>query len=405
MTGTKMPVIVLDISRTVSRLSNANPTGIDRVELAYINHFLTYTGRVVFLARFRKQSVFLDRNGMQTFLNMMSGEAAWGDLDFIGRLSRNKKAAHVESNLRRLALSWPSLKTGMTKVGVSDGVYLNVGHGKLMPKLWDKLKGFSGKKICMVHDVIPLDFPEYCSEKTRLRFKVEFSAMAANSNYLIWNSQHTSDRANVWLRDLNVDPPLSAVVPLGVDIPNAREHNPTNPPYFVAIGTIEPRKNHALLLDIWEDLYDEYGNDAPKLHIVGGRGWMNDAVFHRLDSAPYMETVVVEHGYLPEQELSDLLANASGLLFPSVAEGFGFPLIDAIARNVPVVCSDIPAFKEFGKNYPIYADPHDKQSWVDAIDRLSTGGGQTEFKKRAKPEINTWEKHFSQLSSILSDLS
>ena len=405
MTGAKMPAVILDISRTVSRLSNANPTGIDRVELAYIKHFLNWPAEVNFLARFRKQSVFLDRNGMQKIQDMMTGKRVWGDLDLIGRLSRKQRAAKIESSVRRLAISWPFLQYGISKLGISNGVYLNVGHGKLMPKLWGQLKGFSGKKVCMVHDVIPLDFPEYCTEKTRRRFEQEFSAMTANADHLIWNSSYTKDRAEMWLQNSGTTQSSSTVIPLGVDLPAVREHTPTPPPYFVTIGTIEPRKNHALLLDIWQDFYNQNPENSPTLHIVGGRGWLNQDVFERLDTSPFVGKTVIEHGYLSDEELTRLLKNSSGLLFPSFTEGFGFPLLDAIASGIPVICSDIPAFKEFGKDYPIYADAHDKQTWVEAIGILSTSDGQNLFNKRTIPEIVTWEAHFSTLSSVLSDLS
>lgn len=405
MTGTHLPAVILDISRTVSRLSNGNPTGIDRVELAYIRHFLTWPEDIHFLARFRKQSVFLDRIGMETLLEMITGNRAWDGVDFIGSLNRNKRSAKIESNLRRLAKNWPSLKRGASKIGFSGGVYINVGHGKLMPKLWDGLKDIPAKKICMVHDVIPLDFPEYCSEKTRLRFETEFLALCENVDHLIWNSFHTKGRAETWLTKWNANQPPSSVFPLGIDVPKRDEHTPVDPPYFVIVGTIEPRKNHALLLDIWQGFFDQHTENSPKLHIVGGRGWLNADVFQRLDTSSLVGNTVIEHGYLSDECLFDLMNGASGLLFPSFAEGFGFPLIDAIAAGTPIICSDIPAFKELGKNYPIYADPRDRQSWIDAIRFLSTTEGQSAFKKRVKPDIIAWETHFSQLSSVLSSIS
>lgn len=405
MSNIRSVEIVLDVSRTVSRRPNSKATGIDRVETAYIEYFLEWPSPVYFLARFKKQSALFDRDGMKQILEMMAGNCEWMSADFIGRFSKREISGRIDSSLRALSITWPFLKSGIKKLGIKNGVYLNVGHGKAHPKLWSKLNGLPLKKIYMVHDVIPLDFPDFCTDLTSARYNQEFRAICSNVDYLIWNSEYTKFRSLHWLEKFNIPAPDSKTLLLGADKAAPVTRTKPDPPNFVTIGTIEPRKNHALLLDVWKELAGNSQPTMPTLHIIGRRGWMNEDVFRRLDSIRNTPSNIIEHGYISDQEISDLLRNTNGLLFPSFSEGFGFPLVDAMSADVPVVCSDIPAFKEIGNKYPIYVDPTDTPNWIAAIEELCTERGHIEFKKREKPSIITWESHFSKLSSILSSIS
>jgi glycosyltransferase involved in cell wall biosynthesis len=151
----------------------------------------------------------------------------------------------------------------------------------------------------------------------------------------------------------------------------------------VALGTIEPRKNHALLLDAWEGM----GPQAPWLVICGARGWRNAATFARLDRHPPR---VREAAGLTDGAVAALLQGARALLFPSLAEGYGLPLVEAAALGTPVVCSDLPICREVAGPGADFLDPRDPEAWAAAVMRLKD---DTSPRKRMVAPL--WEQHFN----------
>jgi glycosyltransferase involved in cell wall biosynthesis len=97
-----------------------------------------------------------------------------------------------------------------------------------------------------------------------------------------------------------------------------------NSPYFLVVSTIEPRKNHALLIEIWRRLI-ERGGSPPKLVLVGRRGWESEQTFRELDFAPDLQQHLVQVPCLPSAHLRLLIRGAVAVLMPSFAEGYGIP--------------------------------------------------------------------------------
>jgi len=157
------------------------------------------------------------------------------------------------------------------------------------------------------------------------------------------------------------------------------------------VGTIEPRKNVELLLDIWEHLVIKYGK--PTLHIVGRRGWERPEVLRRLDALT--GTNVIEHKAMCDRDLRALMSGARALLFPTLNEGFGIPLYEARAMGLPVIASDLPVLREHGAAGTKFVPVNDKDAWCAAIeDSLNP--------KPAGPSpVPTWAEHFAKIEDLL----
>ncbi len=177
-------------------------------------------------------------------------------------------------------------------------------------------------------------------------------------------------------------------------------------PYFLMIGTIEPRKNHLLILNIWRELAAR-GGHVPKLILVGKRGWMNEHILHVLDQASTLYPHVAEVSGLGNASLKKLIVNARAVLMPSHAEGFGLPVVDALSAGTPVIASDIPALREASNGKAIFRHPIDAAGWLTAIQQLSDSANSLAKEARASAaafQATTASEYFAEVKSFLCGL-
>ena len=151
------------------------------------------------------------------------------------------------------------------------------------------------------------------------------------------------------------------VTPNGVDplFFEARAKEGPRAPYLLAVGTLEPRKNLAVLLEALRVLRRD-GRDLA-LFVAGRQAWTHSLPLG--DLAPHVKLL----GTVPDEELAALYAGAACFVMPSLHEGFGLPLAEAMAAGVSAVASDIPALREVGGETVRYADPLDAESFARAI--------------------------------------
>lgn len=359
-------------------------TGVDRVELAYMRAVLGDPVPAFGLIRAPLGYILLDRSGMKALVGALSGPEPGVAPD--AQRSRTWRKAR-RSALGRVP---PALLGRMLRRHVPQGAaYLNVGHSNLTDRVLRSVCAALDARIAVfIHDVIPLDFPEYQRDGTVEPFAKMVDRVAAHADLIIYNSQDTARQTAACMQA----PPDCIVAHLGTDLTEAAPHElppdlDTKPPYFVCVGTIEPRKNHAFLLDVWEEM----GADAPQLIIAGSRGWNNEAVFARLDRLPE-NSPICEVAGLSDGALAALVEGAAGVLFPSHAEGFGLPATDAAARGVPLIVNDLNVFREVLGEIPVYATVSDRYLWINKIKELAGAERTASRQKQFIPP--TWDAHF-----------
>lgn len=173
------------------------------------------------------------------------------------------------------------------------------------------------------------------------------------------------------------------------------------------LGTIEPRKNHWLILHVWRRLVEQMGNDAPKLVIIGRRGWECENVIDMLERCEPLRRVVIEESDCSDIQLNAWLQHARALLFPSFVEGYGMPLVEALGLGVPVIASDLPVFHEIASDFPTYLDPLDGPGWyanILAYMEYDSPERRHRIQKIASFRTPTWSEHFEQVDSFLDSL-
>jgi glycosyltransferase involved in cell wall biosynthesis len=297
--------------------------------------------------------------------------------------------------LRGLAVASGRSGAALRRLLPRGGTYFNVGHANLAALAPLGAAGF--RRVVMVHDTIPLDFPQFARDPARFRRRL--ALVARHADQVVCPSGAAMQDVARWCGNLGRVPPI-LVAPLGVvaaapgTIPDGLGRYRDG---FMAIGTVEPRKNHGLLLDVWEQLSRDTA-DVPPLLIVGSRGWKNADLLRRIDRLDPEGPVRMVSG-LGDGAVSALVAGARAVLMPSLAEGFGLPAVEAAAAGTPVVCAPLPVYREILGDYPVYVDPADLYSWVETIRKLAEQRGRRPT-LAGDLVIPTWENHFNLVSDM-----
>ncbi|WP_237684815.1 glycosyltransferase [Szabonella alba] len=394
---------MLDVTRLMSRLGRGPLTGVDRVEAAWLDYLCKDGAPVFGLARTHAGCLLLDRRGLAGLQRLIAG--AGSDLppaDLLSRLTVRGDAtrARAETALRRLSLArapvlWlPRLLRRHLPAGF---VLLNTGHANLSHRMMRAARrGGAARIAVLIHDTIPLDHPEFTRPDIPPVFARKLAVIAAHADLVIHTAAATRARNEAQLSRLG-PLPAGVTAPLGLNpvLPDRAAPRPIPPsrPYFVTIGTIEPRKNHGFLLDLWDRILAGAQGEVPALLILGARGWSNAPVFRRLDDPGARRGHVFELPGLTDGQVAGLLAGSKGLLFPSHVEGFGLPPLEAAALGVPVVLPHLPIYHETLGDYPIYRETTDVYAWAEAIGML-TQGIPGEVAQRAQAIAPPdWEMH------------
>ena len=211
----------------------------------------------------------------------------------------------------------------------------------------------AGVRATVFHDLIPLRHPEWCTSRTISMHTRKARNAARTCDVVFANSDATAaDLVSL----LGIEPDRIVHAPPGL----AAGLGPIGPaaelggPSILGLGTIEPRKNLARLVEAWRLLDGELG-----LVLAGGEGWG--------DRPDLADPRILRLGYVPDVEIARLYRGASVLVFPSLFEGFGMPVVEAMACGTPVVASAHPSLDEACGDAAVRVDPLDPEAIADGI--------------------------------------
>ena len=386
-----MKSTLLDVSRLLDRrLQRRLPTGIDRVSLEYVRHFGPHSTALVHAAG--------------QWIELSTGDST--------RLFAGLLAEPADSRRFNALIAWLVAKALPRSIGArftSRRLLLNTGHTGLdQPGYAHSLHRSALRPVFFVHDLIPLSYPEYCRPGESTRHRIRMQTVLSTGQGVIVNSQATLDAMQQYAAEHHQPMPPAVVAPLAPpQWPEAGSQPPLPPPYFVMLGTIEPRKNHWLILHVWRQLIAKMGASTPRLLVIGQHGWESENVVDLLERCEALQGFVFERSGCSDAELATCMQHAQALLFPSFAEGYGMPLVEALALGLPVIASDLPAFREVGGPVPEYLDPLDGRRWTDLIVDYALPESPCRRAQVQRLEgfvAPTWPAHFARVEALLDRL-
>ncbi len=244
------------------------------------------------------------------------------------------------------------------------------------------------KKVVMIHDLTPILFPKFHIKKSTIVHQILLKKVLKQADLILTASERTKKDI---LKYSKTNSKIT-IIPLGISHPNKKE-KPTpvkQNPYFLYLGTIEPRKNISLLIDAFLELKKEH-KITHKLILTGKIGWKSKKIIKKAKISPE----IILTNYINEKEKHNLYKNADIFIYPSIYEGFGLPPLEAMSYKIPVITSTGGSLKEIYGNYALQFDPQDKTKLKNhIISILNNPKKQNKLTQKAKTfsQNFSWEK-------------
>lgn len=266
------------------------------------------------------------------------------------------------------------------------------------------------KRITMIHDLTPILFPEFHRWHSQTLQKIFLRGILQRADLVISNSRNTE-------RDLHRIYPFTRSKVKTILLGRNEQFKPDTgtdfleaynitTPYFLYVGTIEPRKNIILLLTAYL-MFREEARTPVQLIVVGQSGWKNDSFEQALAEHPYRQDIILT-GYVSKQHLLQAYTHTTAMVYPSIYEGFGFPILEAMACGANVICPDNSSLPEVGGELAYYYATHDPAALCKQL-LLVWRGGKTVEERAAQGPLRaatfSWADYAIAFNAALAALT
>jgi O-antigen biosynthesis alpha-1,2-rhamnosyltransferase len=322
--------------------------------------------------------------------------------------------------LRALGLRpWPQRMAeygstiGLDEYASCDGSILVLLDSSWHAPIWPAVARFKrtgGKVVSVIYDLIPITHPHTCVPTLTIAFKAWLRKSIRYSDAFIGISRSTADQVAKFVTaraakdrsaidhfylgsELDLiehrDEPRSRIKRLF----DVKRH------VFLMVGSFDPRKNHAYVLDAF-DSYWALGGDA-SLVMIGRQAWKSESFLERVANHEQLDQRLFLVRDATDVEVDYAYRSASALIIASEIEGFGLPIAEAYQRGLPVVCSDIPVFREIADDKAIFFDLSHSDHLVHALTEFYRVHSVEQRDIRTPQSWITWRQSTDQLCAAI----
>lgn len=276
-------------------------------------------------------------------------------------------------------------------------------------ELLERVRSRGGEIISCVFDLIPELYPYACHEATVPRYRAWLRRTLLESDAVLAISRTVAEELAAFVRSRALPHRAGlkigwfhcgsdiATAETGVLRPKIQAAVEGSAPVFLCVGTLEPRKGHRTAIKAFEELWNE--GAGARLALVGKRGWYDEALVREILSHPRFGELLCWFDDVSDAELSFLYGRASAIVLPSYAEGFGLPIAEAARRGRPVICSDIPVFREVGGEGAAYFRVNDASALASCLRDWLAGRIETDVSKISR---GSWMEAARRIVTVIA---
>ena len=264
------------------------------------------------------------------------------------------------------------------------------------------------KRVTVIHDLTPILFPEWHPFSGWFLHRLFIPGILRRSHLIIADSYSTKNDIN---RIVSKVKEKIRVIHLGIsknfqpiqNLTTLRKLK-TGSEFILSVGTIEPRKNHKLVLKAFELLKEDIKYNNLKWVIVGRKGWKIDNFIENARNSKFEKDIIFT-GQIDLEELIHLYSQCSVFIYPSHYEGFGFPILESMACGAYIITTKNSSISEIGRKYVDYVNDNDYVQVVQLIKNRLEKDYNLDLEKVKYAKSYTWEKYAVQLLEQLKTLT
>ncbi len=323
-------------------------------------------------------------------------------------VERLRKEQETQTQITYVPVSWPESRpisrVAWEQFSLPSLIrqrHIDVFHSpaNVLPELLPR----SCAGVVTLHDLVFLRFPKVLTQSKRVYHRTFTMRSLRRATMIIANSNSTKQDA-IELAGIPagriqtvypcIDARFSSVI-TDEDTHTFRQKQGLAGGYLLYLGTLEPRKNITTLLEAYAGLREVHGREE-KLVLAGGKGWLYDSIFERVQKLG-LDSEVIFPGFVPDSEQLLWYHAASAFVYPSLYEGFGIPVAEALASGLPVVTSNVSSLPEAGADIALTVDPHDTGAMAEAMNRALTDQALRQRCRELAPSV---ARRFSAQSMV-----
>ncbi len=305
-----------------------------------------------------------------------------------------------------------------SKIIPGKGDVLILLDSSWMYPIWPAVKKAKGNGAVVglvVYDIIPLTHPDFFPSAIVNRFNDWFKQALEHVDFFIGISETVQNELQTYLRQNHPSYQANGRIgffTLGCTLDNISENKLVGSKskelfkksdIYIAVGTIEARKNHKYLLDAFDLVWKECSDSI--LCIIGKMGWLSEAVIKRIEKHSLFKKNLFMFNNVSDTELDHYYRHSRALIYPSSAEGFGLPIVEALYYGLPVLASDIPIHREVGKEFCTYFDINNPACLAKIVIDIEKTGKMPQVRSSKEHKLTTWKDSCRGLFTQIEVLS